>query len=464
MNPSPPRIAPASVRPAAALALLAALLLALAGIVAESPVLAQDGTDDASERADQAAIRVVHGAPDAGAVDLYVDGAVALFGITFPSVSDVLFLPTGDRELRIVPTGAAPDQALAATTLALVPGQLYDVAALGPLADLQVNVYEVDRAPLAAGRARLRLVHGVPDAGALALAVPGEDGAVLPAAQFPNETDYLDLEAGGYDFELRAEDGTPLLDLAGTELGSGRVYDLFAVGLVADGSLQALTIPSQPPAATAPTGRPAALIAGGCAAEDRGEIVSPLNGPALPPGDPLGQTGAALGENSVTSVALTLDDVLAADHAIAVLASAEEDAAPVACGEIGGTLTENGALVVGLRQVDGSGIAGVAILAPSALDPATIDVSVLVAADLVAADPDDAPEADPTATVAPAPTPDPDEAEAEGILEPDPTLEQVATVEPNAAEEDDAPTATAESNAADADDDIPVIQIPTETP
>ena len=71
------------------------------------------------------------------------------------------------------------------------------------------------------------------------------------------------------------------------------------------------------------------------------------------------------------------------DHAIVVGAGADGEST-IACGEIGGTLTDDGNLVVGLREENGSGLAGIALLAPSVVDPATTDVSVYLASGLAA--------------------------------------------------------------------------------
>lgn len=384
--------------PCAASALLLALLVLLTGAMPVRVAAAQenDGT---------ATVRVVHGAADAGAVDLYVDGSLAVAGIAFPSVSDPLTLPAGEHELRIVASGAAPEDALVVADVDLEPSLLYEAAALGTIDDLQANLYEIDLDPLAAGLARLRLIHGSPDAGPLTLAAGDAADAVLPAVEFPNETEALELDAGAYDIEIRNEDGSAAVSLGGLQLEAGVVYDLFAIGRIEDDSLQVLAVVAQPNQAPAPDARPAALYAGACAEDlsDLGEVVSPLNGPAPPAGEPLGQDGAAQAASSVTAVGLPFDDLLAADHAIAVLA-ADDDPSVVSCGVVGGTVTANGALVVGLREANGSGVAGLAILAPSALDTEATDVSVFVADGLVGDGADEPPVSEATADPEPEPT------------------------------------------------------------
>jgi hypothetical protein len=75
---------------------------------------------------------------------------------------------------------------------------------------------------------------------------------------------------------------------------------------------------------------------------------------------------------------MTLDAILGADHVVNVHLSAEEIETYIACGEIGGRLTPEGAVIIGLRELNNSGFTGIAYLAPGA-DGASTDVSVFVA-------------------------------------------------------------------------------------
>ena len=358
------------------------LLLALALAAGQRLTRAQDATPAGEERGD-AAVRVIHGSSDAGAFDVYVDGAVALSAVEFPSASDYLFLAAGDHQVQVVAAGATPDQAVIDATLTFEAGQAYAVAALGSVADLQAVVYEVDLGPLADGRARLRVVHGSPDVGPIDVAVTGGD-LLFPTVAYPNETEYADLDAGSYDLEARSA-GTEeaALALPGTVLEAGVVYDLFAVGQLADGTLQPLVVTSAPEVAQV-GGRPAHVHSGGCGARGPADIVAALTNLTEPEGERLGHADAATTESSFTNVPVALDRLLAADHVVDVHLSEEEIGTVVACGEIGGTPTENGTLVVGLREQNGSGLTGIAFLFPSVTDPATTDVSVSIARDLAA--------------------------------------------------------------------------------
>jgi hypothetical protein len=123
--------------------------------------------------------------------------------------------------------------------------------------------------------------------------------------------------------------------------------------------------------------RPAHIHSGDCV--ELGDVVFPLTDLTAPVGEGVGQADkAAQAESSFTNVPAPLSDILAADHAINVHLSAEEIGTYIACGEVGGVLTPDGALIFGLREQSNSGYTGIAFLRPSA-DGASTDVSVFIA-------------------------------------------------------------------------------------
>jgi len=124
--------------------------------------------------------------------------------------------------------------------------------------------------------------------------------------------------------------------------------------------------------------RPAHIHTGTC--DEIGEVVAPLTDlTGATSGDRVGQARRAIpAESSFTSVPMTLDAILGADHVVNVHLSAEEIGTYIACGEVGGMLTPEGAVIIGLRELNDSGFTGIAYLAPAA-DGASTDVSVFVA-------------------------------------------------------------------------------------
>jgi hypothetical protein len=132
-----------------------------------------------------------------------------------------------------------------------------------------------------------------------------------------------------------------------------------------------------PEAAETAAARPAHIHTGTC--DEVGEVVAPLTDLTGVTGDRVGQARRAIpAESSFTSVPLTLDAILGADHVVNVHLSAEEIGTYIACGEIGGSMTPEGAVIIGLRELNDSGFTGIAYLAPGA-DGASTDVSAFVA-------------------------------------------------------------------------------------
>jgi hypothetical protein len=160
-----------------------------------------------------------------------------------------------------------------------------------------------------------------------------------------------------------------LLSLAG---GTALVF-----GMVAFSSPAVLAQDATPEAVEAAPPRPVHIHTGNC--EELGEVVQPLTDLTAPTGERVGQRNrATVAETSFTSVPLTLDAILAEDHAINAHLSADEIQTYIACGELGGVIGPDGTLVVGLGPQSDSGFYGIAFLSPGA-DGASTDVSVFIA-------------------------------------------------------------------------------------
>src|ERR671920_1430648 len=148
-------------------------------------------------------------------------------------------------------------------------------------------------------------------------------------------------------------------------------------GMVALGGPAAWAQDATPQAETmAP--RPAHIHTGTC--DEIGEVVAPLTDlTGATGGDRVGQARRAIpAESSFTSVPMTLDAILGEDHVVNGHLSAEGIGTYIACGEVGGMLTPEGAVIIGLRELNDSGFTGIAYLAPGA-DGASTDVSAFVA-------------------------------------------------------------------------------------
>jgi len=213
------------VSPILALVLLAALV-PIAGVSAQ----------------EQARVRIVHASPDAPNVDIWVNGSVAVSNMAFMDATDYLALAAGDYQVQVTPAGGAAADAVIDATLTLEAGMDYTVAAVGQVADIEPLVLEDNNAAPAAGKAHIRVVHASPDAPNVDIAVAGGP-ILLSNLAFPTASDYLPVDAGSYDLEVRPTGtDTSALDIDGFMAQAGTVYTVMAVGLAGDGSLSVLAL------------------------------------------------------------------------------------------------------------------------------------------------------------------------------------------------------------------------------
>lgn len=188
-------------------------------------------------------LRVAHLSPDAPAVDILVNGNVALTNVPFGAVSDYLDLASGEYRLQVTPAGNNSVSVIDAT-VSLQSGSVYTVAATGRLAEIQPLIL-LDDLSTGAG-ARVRFVHTGPDAPGVDIAV--ENGPVLFSdVTFRESSAYGEVNAGTYNLEVRvAGTDTVALRVPGVQLSGGTTYTIFAIGLLADGSLSALPVVDAP--------------------------------------------------------------------------------------------------------------------------------------------------------------------------------------------------------------------------
>jgi hypothetical protein len=227
---------------------------------------AQDSTPDAMEdmgvcsaalgigMAGDSCINVIHASPDAPAVDVYINGEVALEGLEFGAFSGWVAVPAGEYQIQVTAAGAAIDTAVIDANVEVAADAAYHIAATGLLANITPQIYQVDLSDFDAmgdPMSRIRVIHTSPDAPAVDIALAGGD-VLIADLSFPNASDFLEVPAASYDLEVRPTGTTDVaLDLPGVALEGGMVYDVFAIGHVSDGSLTVLVIPSTTAAALA---------------------------------------------------------------------------------------------------------------------------------------------------------------------------------------------------------------------
>ncbi|MBL8130697.1 MAG: fasciclin domain-containing protein [Anaerolineae bacterium] len=195
-------------------------------------------------------LRAAHFSPDAGAVDVYVNGEAKLEGVTFAAISAWMDVRPGSYTFAVVPTGTEPGEATFSVDIA--EGDWITLAATGTVArdTVTLNALREDFSPLAENRVRLSIFHAIENAGAVDIYV---NGALLvgalgyPGAFGDNDGfDIREVGAGSYDLQVRlAGSGEVVLDLPGSTFQPGQNYLLAAVGTPGLPSLAGSATPVQ---------------------------------------------------------------------------------------------------------------------------------------------------------------------------------------------------------------------------
>src|SRR5215207_1921689 len=191
-----------------------------------------------------ACVRLVHAAPDAPPVDVYLNDAQISQTLEFGTATEYVLAPSGaDRGIRVTATGTPVDEAVIDAGLDFDPGQAYELLVTGAGDDLEATITGTDLRPVAQGQARLRVINAAPDAGAFDVGIAGNEENLFEGIDFRDATDYLVVDAGEYALEVRpgGEDMTVALQSDAT-LEEGVTYDLIALGRPDDQTLTLLAL------------------------------------------------------------------------------------------------------------------------------------------------------------------------------------------------------------------------------
>ncbi|MEM6294836.1 MAG: DUF4397 domain-containing protein [Myxococcota bacterium] len=204
-----------------------------------------DDTDTADTDGATAQVRVIHGSPDAPAVDVYVEGdeTPVIEGLAYGDASAYLEVPEGDYVFEIRAAGEAPDTdpVFATDALTLAAGDSVSAIAAGLLAgdgDAAFRVLALaDGFGDAADGALARVVHAGSDAPTVGIDI-GNDGDVEleGVARFADSgpegvalTADEPLQVG-----IRLEDGTSVTAFSTIPIPAGAELYVIATGLLAD--------------------------------------------------------------------------------------------------------------------------------------------------------------------------------------------------------------------------------------
>jgi hypothetical protein len=183
-----------------------------------------------SEPVEVAYVSIYHAAPDAPDFDIIVDGRVINSApFDYSSYSGYLNFFTGNREIRFAARNA--DNALIDTTFNFEDEKAYSLFAINRLSKIEALLVEDSAATPAAGNAMVRFVHLSPDAPAFDIAIDGNETPLFTGKSFKQATDFKEIAADTYDFQVKAPGATDaVLSAQDVDILPGRFYTIVTRG------------------------------------------------------------------------------------------------------------------------------------------------------------------------------------------------------------------------------------------
>ena len=195
-----------------------ALRLALLAPVMAIGLVGCGSDDDNDSGPASSYVRVLHASPDAPAVDVLVNGQVALPGVEFQQGSGYLKLTEGENTVALRVSGS--DTIALEQTLTLAANGYYSVIAQDEVASLELEVLD-DTERRSNGSNDVTVVHASPAAGDVDLYVTaaGADLPTLPTLDnvpFDANDTLTDIAAGDYQVRATAASGGDVVYNSGT--------------------------------------------------------------------------------------------------------------------------------------------------------------------------------------------------------------------------------------------------------
>ena len=175
-------------------------------------------------------IRVIHASYDAPAVDVRVDGSVAITNLAYGESSGYAELNTGTRNIAVTPAGSSSSVVINAD-LNLDDSTEYTVYAVNVLNSIEPIVSVDDRAGRA-DKALIRFIHASPDAPAVDIKLNSGSGAtVFSNTAFKDIEDYAAVDAGSYVFAVTpAGSNSEVAVFNPVDVQNGSLYTVIALG------------------------------------------------------------------------------------------------------------------------------------------------------------------------------------------------------------------------------------------
>ena len=189
----------------------------------------------AQDTAGETNIRVFHGAPSAGTVDIYTGGSAVISGLAAGAATNYLTVPEGDYAFDVFAAGADPTgtPAFSVPSLNYAADASYTAVAYESGASFAALRLDEPAIEPAAGNIRVRAIHianGVGQVDIWNITDPAAPAPLIVDFNFGTASEFLEIPAQAYTLGLDVNnDATPDLTFSIPPLPAGTVANLYAI-------------------------------------------------------------------------------------------------------------------------------------------------------------------------------------------------------------------------------------------
>ena len=180
-------------------------------------------------------IRVFHGAPSAGTVDIYTGGSAVISGLAAGAATNYVTVPEGDYAFDVFAAGADPTgtPAFSVPSLNYAADASYTAVAYESGASFAALRLDEPSIEPAAGNIRVRAIHianGVGQVDIWNITNPAAPSPLIVDFNFGTATEFLEIPAQAYTLGLDVDnDASPDLTFSIPALPAGTVANLYAI-------------------------------------------------------------------------------------------------------------------------------------------------------------------------------------------------------------------------------------------
>lgn len=189
----------------------------------------------AQDTAGETNIRVFHGAPSAGTVDIYTGGSAVIPGLEALDATNYLTVPEGDYAFDVFAAGADPTGTPAFSVPSLNYAADASYTAVAYESGTGFSALRLDEPAIepAAGNIRVRAIHianGVGQVDIWNITDPAAPSPLIVDFNFGTASEFLEIPAQAYKLGLDVDnDATPDLTFVIPPLPAGTVANLYAI-------------------------------------------------------------------------------------------------------------------------------------------------------------------------------------------------------------------------------------------